>query len=174
MNTFSPARLLTHSLSQALPAIRLLLIAALLSLATSPSHASDEPRTANALAAQAEQFFDLTLIIEGYREAGGTSYISVHPNAASFKDSTLPATSLIKQQLTAKTMKITLHQLPAGEYALRMFHDENGSGDMDTNILGIPTEPYAFSNNAGRFGPPSFNDAKIVLSSATVARIQLR
>ncbi|WP_426027001.1 DUF2141 domain-containing protein [Brevundimonas sp. TWP2-3-4b2] len=46
--------------------------------------------------------------------------------------------------------------LPAGDYAMRAFHDVNGNGQMDTNPFGMPTEPYAFSNNArGNMGPAS-------------------
>jgi len=41
-----------------------------------------------------------------------------------------------------------------------MFHDLDGTGKLAKNFLGIPTEPYAFSNNAsGNMGPPAFNAA---------------
>ncbi|KAK0348276.1 hypothetical protein LTR94_037884, partial [Friedmanniomyces endolithicus] len=44
--------------------------------------------------------------------------------------------------------------LPDGDYAVRAFHDVNGDGRMNTNPFGMPTEPYAFSNNArGNMGP---------------------
>jgi uncharacterized protein (DUF2141 family) len=44
----------------------------------------------------------------------------------------------------------------AGEVcSLRAFRDTNGNQKLDTNLLGIPSEPYAFSNNAkAQFGPP--------------------
>jgi uncharacterized protein (DUF2141 family) len=45
--------------------------------------------------------------------------------------------------------------LKAGIYCFRAFHDVNGNGELDTSWIGLPTEPYGFSNNArGRFGPP--------------------
>ena len=38
----------------------------------------------------------------------------------------------------------------------------NGNEKLDTNLVGIPSEPYGFSRNArGRFGPPSFDDLAI-------------
>jgi uncharacterized protein (DUF2141 family) len=38
---------------------------------------------------------------------------------------------------------------------------------MDTNLLGIPTEPIAFSNNAqGRMGPPHFDAVKLAVPAA--------
>lgn len=47
-----------------------------------------------------------------------------------------------------------------GVYALAVFHDEDGDGQMDS-VLGIPTEGFGFSNDAkpGMFGPPSFEQA---------------
>lgn len=53
---------------------------------------------------------------------------------------------------------IIFKDLKPGKYAFRYFHDENLSGVMETNPMGIPTEGYGFSNNAtGMFGPPSFD-----------------
>ncbi len=51
--------------------------------------------------------------------------------------------------------------LGEGTYAISIFHDENDNGKLDSNFIGIPSEPYAFSNNAkGMFGPPSFDQCK--------------
>lgn len=50
--------------------------------------------------------------------------------------------------------------VPAGDYAVKSFHDVNGDGRMNTNPFGMPTEPYAASNNApARMGPPAWTDA---------------
>lgn len=50
--------------------------------------------------------------------------------------------------------------LPApapGRYGIKMYQDINGNGEMDTNIVGFPTEPVGFSNDAPiHFGPPEF------------------
>jgi uncharacterized protein (DUF2141 family) len=35
-----------------------------------------------------------------------------------------------------------------GTYALAVIHDQNMNGKLDTNIFGIPTEGYGFSNGA--------------------------
>ena len=55
--------------------------------------------------------------------------------------------------------------LPFGEYAIKVFHDENSNDEMDTRMFGIPTERYGFSNNAkGAFGPPEYEDARFILN----------
>jgi len=42
------------------------------------------------------------------------------------------------------------------------------STKLDTNFLGIPKEPYGFSNNPSTlFGPPSFKKASFVLHLET-------
>lgn len=69
----------------------------------------------------------------------------------------------------------TFAGLPAGEYAAKVFHDVDGDGGMDTNPFGMPTEPYAFSNNAvGNMGPASWERAHFTVSGATAQTIRLR
>ncbi len=56
--------------------------------------------------------------------------------------------------------------LPPGRYVLKSFADENGNGKLDTNLVGLPTERYGFSNDAkGRMGPPGFDAAAVPLDA---------
>ncbi len=64
------------------------------------------------------------------------------------------------------TATVSFEGLTPGQYAFRLFHDLDGDNELDTNPFGIPTEPFAFSNNArGRFGPASWADAAFTLSA---------
>ena len=57
-----------------------------------------------------------------------------------------------------------------GRYAAIAFHDENGNGKLDKNFLGVPTEPYGFSNDAqGFLGPPTFDAAAVALGGGNEA-----
>ena len=48
-----------------------------------------------------------------------------------------------------------------GDYAIELFHDENGNGKLDTGFMGIPSEGFGASNDAPeKFGPPKYADAK--------------
>jgi MipA family protein len=49
--------------------------------------------------------------------------------------------------------------LPPGDYALVVYHDENGNGRLDRNFIGIPREPLGFSNRYWPQGPPTFSRA---------------
>ena len=69
----------------------------------------------------------------------------------------------------------TFEGLPDGDYAVRAFHDLNGDGEMNTNPFGMPTEPYAFSNNAvGNMGPASWDRAKFTAAGVAVQSIDLK
>jgi len=60
-----------------------------------------------------------------------------------------------------KNAQYIFEDLPFGNYAIKLYNDENNNGEMDTNFLGIPSEDYGFSNNAkGNFGPASWEDAQ--------------
>lgn len=62
---------------------------------------------------------------------------------------------------------VTFDDLPYGTYAVKVFHDENSNGKLDTNLVGFPKESFGFSNDAmGRFGPPSFDQAAFDLEAA--------
>ncbi len=51
-------------------------------------------------------------------------------------------------------------RLPYGDYAIKLYHDENNNGELDKNFIGIPSEDYGFSNNPRTFfGPASYRDA---------------
>lgn len=67
------------------------------------------------------------------------------------------------------------HDLPPGEYAAKVLHDVDGDGTMDFNPFGIPTEPFAFSNNAvGRMGPASWAQARFTVAGDVAQTIRLR
>ena len=56
--------------------------------------------------------------------------------------------------------------LKPGRYAIKSFHDIDGDGAMGTNPYGMPTEPFAFSNNAvGNMGPAKWADASFEIKA---------
>ncbi len=71
-----------------------------------------------------------------------------------------------KVDVKSETVTFTYSNLPDGEYAIKLFHDVNGDGKMGTNLFGMPTEPFAFSNNAiGKMGPAKWVDAKFTVTN---------
>ncbi|MEP5614336.1 MAG: DUF2141 domain-containing protein [Cyclobacteriaceae bacterium] len=73
------------------------------------------------------------------------------------------------------TVPFTLDSLAHGAYAIVIFQDLNGNKELDTNFMGIPKEPYGFSNNPStRFGPPSFEGASFKVEGNTEIVIALK
>jgi uncharacterized protein (DUF2141 family) len=65
-----------------------------------------------------------------------------------------------KIEATASSIQINFSVEP-GNYALALFHDTNSNGKMDKNMLGIPKEPYGFSNDfRPKFFVPKFSDCQ--------------
>ena len=64
--------------------------------------------------------------------------------------------------------------IPAGDYAVTVFHDENSNGKFDLNWVGYPLEGYGFSNNAkAQFKAPSFDETKFRYDGASVKQISI-
>jgi len=63
------------------------------------------------------------------------------------------------EQAASSDQRINIGPLPAGEYAVSIYLDENGNRKLDKNWLGIPKEPVGASRNPkGALGPPRFED----------------
>jgi uncharacterized protein (DUF2141 family) len=87
--------------------------------------------------------------------------------AHAFAVSTLPIQN--NQVVTA------FENVPAGPFAISVFHDKNGDRKLDTGPFGIPSEPYGFSRDArGELGPPSFDQARLDLPGAQSISVSIR
>ncbi len=66
----------------------------------------------------------------------------------------------IRRRVGAAAAEISIEGLKPGTYGAMVFQDLNLDGKMNFNPVGIPLEPYGFSNNSrGMFGPPSWSKA---------------
>ncbi|MCC5976927.1 MAG: DUF2141 domain-containing protein [Salinarimonas sp.] len=72
------------------------------------------------------------------------------------------------------TMRFTFENVPVGMYAVAAYHDINMNERMDTNIIGLPREPYGFSNDVGRRAPPNFSAAQVpVTAPSTTINVRM-
>ena len=59
--------------------------------------------------------------------------------------------------------------LPAGTYAVAVFHAENNEAQMQTGALGKPKQGYGFSRNpSSSFGPPDFASAAFAYNGGSM------
>ena len=80
-------------------------------------------------------------------------------------------TTLTNNRATCNFVGVT-----PGEYAVAVFHDENGNNDLDRNFLGIPSEGTgASSGEHNAFGPPRYEGARFEFPEGRrVHRIRIR
>jgi uncharacterized protein (DUF2141 family) len=116
----------------------------------------------------------LSVTVEGIAEASGSVHFALFDDPVRFEDRSQPVRSA---QLTPEgsTCRWEVADLPEGEYALAVFHDLDGDHQLTKSILGLPREPYAFSNQPRtRFRPPSFAEACFQLKGTVEMTVEFR
>jgi len=102
----------------------------------------------------------LVINFKGLKSDNGNVIIALCNNLENYDNHKSPFIGKFIPIVNNQT-QIEFDELPFGEYAIKAFHDEDANNDLNTNIFGIPTEDYGFSNNArSMFGPPSWEEAK--------------
>jgi uncharacterized protein (DUF2141 family) len=114
---------------------------------------------------------NLSINVENIKSTKGFLYVALHNSETTWMKQGIQGQKL---PVTEKVVKVVFRDLPAGDYGITLYQDENDNGYIDKNTLGIPTEPYGFSNNGGGFGPPGFNDAKVNLTENKQITIYLQ
>ena len=109
----------------------------------------------------------IILKITGLRSEKGQVRIAVFNSPEKWLGEQPTYSSTIKVEGPSVTWKI--NDVPNGDYGVAVFHDENGNGKMDKNMVGMPLEPYGFSNNVRiNFGPPKWEKSKFSVNGLTV------
>ncbi len=108
---------------------------------------------------------DLTVLVNNVQQDTGQVMLGVFNKAEGFPNAVSQGSMVAAKERNANgQVRIVFKGLAAGQYAATAYHDLDSNNKLNTNIVGIPTEPYGFSNNArGSFGPPSFKEAAITV-----------
>jgi uncharacterized protein (DUF2141 family) len=64
----------------------------------------------------------------------------------------------------SQTVRFDFPDVEPARYAILAFQDLDNTGILERSKLGIPLEPFALSNNAGRTGKPTFEAAAVTIS----------
>jgi uncharacterized protein (DUF2141 family) len=119
-------------------------------------------------ARETQQTGDITIVLTGFENNNGLVWISVVNSEQGYVDQH-KAFCGIKTKLTNRRVKVVLKDIPYGEYGIRTYHDEDGNGVLNKNIIGIPKEAYGFSNNArGLTGVPSYDKVRFKLNAPSI------
>ncbi|MFS1526005.1 DUF2141 domain-containing protein [Microbulbifer sp. 2304DJ12-6] len=114
---------------------------------------------------------EVTLTVKDIRRLQGHLLISIFKGDENYNKN-IPYKSQ-KVMVTKEEHLVIFNDVEAGEYAIKIIHDDNDNNKLDTNLVGIPKEGYGFSNNGGAFGPSPWREAKFDVKDNTVLSISL-
>ncbi|QKJ64417.1 DUF2141 domain-containing protein [Flavobacterium sp. M31R6] len=104
------------------------------------------------------QNVNLTVSVSGLKSNTGILKVGLYNSDATFLKSTYKS---ITSEIKNNSAIVTFVGIPKGEYGISTYQDENSNGKLDKNMMGIPSEDFACSNDAkGFMGPPKYEDAK--------------
>lgn len=137
--------------------MRPILIPALLAVLTFPAAVSAAP------------LGRLTVLISGLETTDGALRLALFDSEVAYEGRGAPLRVAAIPASGARS--VVFDELAPGRYAIRAYHDRNDNGRLDANALGIPQEPYAFSNNArGLTGPAKWKDAGVTVGPGDSAQ----
>jgi uncharacterized protein (DUF2141 family) len=115
---------------------------------------------------------DITIIVTNLRNTDGEVLISLYDKAEGFpRDRSAIVRSVAIVPDGSDQVATVFEDLPYGDYAVAVLHDEDRSLGMTFGRFRMPKEGYCFSNNVKvRFKAPSFKKAKFTLDSARVTQ----
>lgn len=117
--------------------------------------------------------YDLEIDIANIKKQNGDIAIGIFNTADGFLIEGKEYKSKIVK-VEGSSVHCEFRDLPGGNYAVAVFHDENRDKKLNTSFTGLPKEAYGFSNN---FKPiiskPKFRDTQFGLHSDKKITIDL-
>lgn len=134
--------------------IQCLLVAGLLSLLLATSYAEDS--------------YELPVQIHNITTDKGHILLAVYSAAsgASWQDAPLQSHAIPANTVQDGRLQYAIQGLHAGDYAIRLFHDENDNQRLDMADNGLPLESFAFSADITTAGIPRLEELVFTLPLA--------
>lgn len=112
----------------------------------------------------------IALSIDNIRSGQGNVHIAIYDKEKHFAESLEPFRLQVQEAPADGKLVLKLDDLPFGRYAMAIYHDENGNGDLDKNLFGIPKEPYGFSNNPrAKWSAPTYQETSFELGASPLS-----
>jgi uncharacterized protein (DUF2141 family) len=116
----------------------------------------------------------LTVIVTGADRAGGSIGTAMYASADGFPNKREKAAQTSARPRTAPVNSVVFRGLTAGRYAVSVFHDQNSNTKLDTNLFGVPKEPWGTTGTVRpRMRAPRFEEAMINVTTDTRVEIRL-
>lgn len=120
------------------------------------------------------QAAELTVVLQDVRAQTGLIKVALVDSQAGWDGKAAPVQATGAPPSGEKATFV-FKDLKPGAYAVLITHDENGNGQLDTNMMGMPVEGYGFSNNPRVMRKPTWDEARFELvGEATHIDVALR
>ena len=118
----------------------------------------------------------IRIVAEGLEHQAGEVRVALFETRSGFPGEPERALQRGIAEMDGATAHFVFEPVPCGTFAVSVFHDEDGDGEMKRDWMGRPQEGWGVSNDAtGKFGPPSFEDSAFDADSDSVTvRLTLR
>lgn len=108
-------------------------------------------------------------------EKQGEVMLALFQSSKGFPYETSFAVSKLKGKALNGNTEVIFSGIKPGTYAIAIFHDTNGDGRLNTNIIGIPKEGYGVSNNNyNTFSAPGYKESSFQHNDRTELTIQMK
>jgi len=109
---------------------------------------------------------NIEVTIEGITKENGKMIIALFDNRQDFN---ITPIKYFNEPVNGKnSITVTFPDVPYNSYAISVYQDLNDNGKLEKNFLGIPTEPYGFSNNPKIITGPSYEKSIFSLKKKTL------
>jgi len=117
----------------------------------------------------------LEVTMTGFKSEEGQARVALFLDARSWPDGEEFLFAATVQPIRDGQAVVQFEDVPAGPFAVAVFHDKDLDGELDSDFMGIPSEDYGFSADArDMFGPPSFEEARLELAAGDSKQITIQ
>lgn len=120
---------------------------------------SDKRRAAPAKPSEDQKSYSLRVDVERVKGKDGQLVIMLFTQPDGFPSDVSKATHVTYAD--TENPSCTFHDLKHKGYVVVVFHDRNGNGKVDRNLLGFPMEPVGLSNKPSVTGRPNFEEGRV-------------
>lgn len=107
----------------------------------------------------------VNLEVHNVRPEQGTLRVAAYADAASFNKTPVAG---LHMKAGAETMTFPLCGFSGERAAFTLYQDLNGNGELDKNVLGIPSEPWGASGRPSAMSAPTWETTSVPLDGTTV------
>jgi uncharacterized protein (DUF2141 family) len=111
----------------------------------------------------------------GFKTTEGQALVAFFLNDSGWPDPDESIFATLTVPISDGRAIAVVEDVPAGPFAVSVFHDEDSDRELGSGALGIPSEAYGFSADArDMFGPPKFEEARLELAAGETKHITIR